>query len=280
MSAPESLFSANSKISKEHDAISERLVAARASAEALPRFPGELPDSLHDAYAIQTASIARWPDEIGGWKVGGVPDSFREKLGAKKVAGPIFKSSIFAIESGATKVMPIFNGGFAAVEAEFVMQLGQTIEPVEKVYTDEELIELVSSVHIGAEIASSPMAFINTLGPCCVASDFGNNAGLLVGPRVLNGGAPSIDSLTVTVTVDDAVVGSESASILKGGLLESLRFLVDLCAKRKISLAAGTFVSSGAITGIHDVRIESSSIVDFGSGGSFSVAFEPMTPRQ
>lgn len=280
MSVPVNPYSVNNNVSQEHDAISERLVAARASAEALPSFPGELPDSLHDAYAIQTASIARWPDEIGGWKVGGVPDSFREKLGAKKVAGPIFRSSIFSIESGATIAMPIFDGGFAAVEAEFVLRLGQSIEPVEKDYTDEELIELIAAVHIGAEIASSPMSLVNKLGPCCVASDFGNNAGLLVGPSVLNGSDLPVDSLTVTVTVDNVVVGSEKASLKKSELLESLRFLVALCAKRGITLAAGSFVSSGAITGIHDVTVESSSTVDFGSGGSFSVAFEPMTPRQ
>ncbi len=37
---------------------------------------------------------------------------------------------------------------------------------------------------IGIEIASSPLQNINDYGPAVVASDFGNNAGLLLGAEV------------------------------------------------------------------------------------------------
>ena len=171
-------------ISQELDEISKRLVAARSNAEALHEFPGELPATLADAYAVQSASIARWPDEIMGWKVGMVPGEFRSSLQAERLAGPIFKSSIFEAEAGSSNRMHIYSGGFAAVEAEFVLKLATTIQPVEREYSDEELVDLVADLHVAAEIASSPMAFVNKLGPCCVVSDFGNNAGLLVGPSV------------------------------------------------------------------------------------------------
>ena len=82
--------------------------------------------------------------------------------------------------------MPIYAGGFAAVEAEFILELGRAVHPSEREYPDADLIDLVSSLFVGAEIASSPMAAINKLGPTCVVSDFGNNAGLLLGPAVAN----------------------------------------------------------------------------------------------
>ena len=280
MSVLDNPSAAIDEASRELDAISRHLVAARANAEALPAFPGTVPTTLEDAYAVQSASIARWPDTISGWKVGMVPDSYRLQLGAERLAGPIFKTSIYDIEPGSSKTMPIFTGGFAAVEAEFVLRIGQTIEPVEKDYSNDELIELVAALHVGAEIASSPMADVNRLGPCCVVSDFGNNAGLLVGPSVPDWSTLPLDSLTAAVSVDDVVVGTATASAIEGGPLQALKFLTGLCAKRGLVLDEGTFVSCGAVTGIHDVTTQSKSTVDFGAYGAFDVAFESMTPRQ
>ena len=272
--------SAVTNLSHDLDEISGRLVAARSDADSLPAFPGKLPDTLESAYAIQSASISRWPDKIAGWKVGMIPVEFRELLAAERLAGPIFESSVTIIEPNSARSMPIFSGGFAAVEAEIVLQLAATIEPVHKEYSDEELIDLVSELHIGAEIASSPMADVNRLGPCCVVSDFGNNAGLLVGPSVPHWSSLPLESLAATVSVDDVVVGTADASAIKGGPLQALRFLVDLCASRQLTLAAGTYVSCGAMTGIHDVTVASNSVVDFGSYGAFNVTFETMLPRQ
>lgn len=54
--------------------ISRSFVAARRFAVAMDRYPGPLPDSLPDAYDIQHAAIASWPDDVAGWKVAGVTD--------------------------------------------------------------------------------------------------------------------------------------------------------------------------------------------------------------
>lgn len=257
----------------ELDAISRRLVAARAAAEALPDFPGALPDSLDGAYAIQAASIARWADTVAGWKIGMIPADHRIRVGDERLAGPIFKSSIVGIEPGATRTMPIYAGGFAAVEAEFVLELGCAVHPSEREYADADLIDLVSSLYVGAEIASSPMAAINKLGPACVVSDFGNNAGLLLGPEVANWNSGELDSMTATVMIDGAVVGDATASAVPGGPLAALRFLLGLAATRSIELPEGTLVSTGAVTGIHGVSVSSVARVDFGSSGWFDVKF-------
>ena len=261
-------------LSRELDAISERLVAARMAAEALPGFPGALPDSLDDAYAIQTASIARWGDTVAGWKIGMIPADHRLRVGDERLAGPIFKSSIVRIESGATRTMPIYEGGFAAVEAEFVLELGCAIHPSGTEYSDADLIDLVSSLHVGVEIASSPMAAINQLGPTCVVSDFGNNAGLLLGPAVADWKSRDLDSMTAKVMIDGAVVGDATANAIPGGPLAALRFLLELVATRNIELPEGTLISTGAATGIHDVSVSSAARVDFGSFGWFNVMFE------
>ncbi len=261
-------------LSRELDAISRRLVAARMAAEALPDFPGALPDSLDDAYAIQTASITRWGDTVAGWKIGMIPADHRLLVGDERLAGPIFKSSIVRIESGATRTMPIYEGGFAAVEAEFVLELGCAIHPSGTEYSDADLIDLVSSLYVGVEIASSPMAAINLLGPTCVVSDFGNNAGLLLGPAVADWKSRDLDSMTAKVMIDGAVVGDATANAIPGGPLAALRFLLGFAAARSIELPEGTLISTGAATGIHDVSVSSAARVDFSSFGWFNVMFE------
>ena len=280
MPVPEKPYPVIDELSQELDGISRRLVAARTNAEALPDFPGKLPDSLPEAYAIQSASIARWPDEVAGWKVGMVPEELQASLSAERLVGPIFRSSIHKVDSGSCRTMPIFKGGFAAVEAEFILKLATSIEPANRDYSDVELIEFVSGLYVGAEIASSPMAMINELGPCCVVPDFGNNAGLLVGPSAPDWNSLPLESLTAAVTVDDVVVGTASATAIEGGPLQALRFLIHICAKRGIVLSEGAMISTGAVTGIHEVQTESKAKVDFGSIGSFNVTFESMSPKQ
>lgn len=264
----------------QEDVISRRLIDARMTATALPSFPGDLPETLAQGYAIQMASIARWRDDVAGWKVGLLSPDDREYFSAERLIGPVFASQVHTISPAATKVMPIFEGGFAAVEAEFVLELGEAVQAAGREYTNDELADIVSAMYVGAEIASSPMADINKLGPTVVVSDFGNNAGLLLGPKVPDWSSRSLDSLRAKVTVDDVVVGDASAAAIPGGPLQALRFVIGLAATRGLELPAGTLVSTGASTGIHEVGLASVARVDFGALGWFDVTFESMTPAQ
>jgi len=53
--------------------VARSFVEARLDARALPAYPGELPTTLADGYAIQELAIGLYPDTIVGWKVGRIP---------------------------------------------------------------------------------------------------------------------------------------------------------------------------------------------------------------
>lgn len=249
------------------------------SAQPLPDFPVNLPETLEQAYGIQAASIARWPDEVAGWKIAKLSEADNARLSAERLVGPVFKSSVRNIEPGTSSVIPIYEGGFAAVEAEFVLRLGATIPHTGEGWSDEELIDVVAAAYCGAEIASSPMAVVNERGPTSVVSDFGNNAGIIVGPEIADWCDKPAGFLSATVTVDDVVVGSQSVDAIVGSPLQALRFLIHVSGQRGVRLPAGTLVSTGAITGVHDVRVSSTARVDFGPLGWFDLSFEPIAPR-
>jgi 2-keto-4-pentenoate hydratase len=240
-------------------------VQARQAARPLASFPGPVPADLATGYAIQDAAIALWPDRIAGWKLGRINAPHDARLGAGRVAGPIFSVNVWPAGSGSTP-LPAIPGGFAAIEGEFVLRLGEDA-PVRSVWTPQAAADLVDAMFIGAEFAGSPLATINVLGPTVVASDFGNNTGLVLGPAVPDWRARPIESLAVTTWIDGVVVGRGVGTDIPGGPTAALAFLLELAAVRGLRLAKGTLVSTGAVTGVHDIRIGQSTDISFGSFG-------------
>ena len=121
---------------------------------------------------------------------------------------------------------------------------------------------------------------VNDLGPASVTSDFGNNAGVIIGPEIPEWRSSQSGPLDVAAMVDDAVVGRASPENCKDGPLEALQFLIGCCADRGLELPAGTIVSTGTLTGVHDVTVNSRARIEFGSLGAFDLTFEPMAARE
>src|SRR5215472_9875707 len=120
------------------DAVAEDFVRARLNAEALPDFPGTIPTTLDTAYAYQDRAIALWPDNVAGWKVGRIGPPWLEQVGEDRLVGPIFRRGIRLAPPEALIEFPAFQGGFAAIEAEFVFRLAADAEPDKTLWTPEE----------------------------------------------------------------------------------------------------------------------------------------------
>ena len=253
-----------------HDNSSGSLIArtftdARRRGIAVPAYPGETPDSLAAAYAIQDEAIRLWPDRIAGWKLGRVPPPFDVQFGAGRLAGPIFSRNVWQAVDGQPTAFDVINDGFAAVEAEYVLELAET--PADRDgWTPDAAADLVGRVLVGIEIAGSPFAEINGHGPAVTASDFGNNAGLILGGAVADWRARLMD-LTCETRIDDAVIGTGGASSIPNGPLDSLAFLLNLMHRRGRRLEAGQLISTGAATGVHQIFIGQSAVADFGPDG-------------
>lgn len=262
--------------------IARRLVRARLRAMAQPIYPGALPPTLAAGYACQDAAIALWPTPIAGWKVGRIPDVWLARMGEERLVGPIFADAVQHPMSGQVAAFPIIDGGFAAVEAEFIFRLGADAPPGKYVWNDDEALALVDALLVGVELAGSPLPRINDLGPAVVVSDFGNNAGLILGPVVPEWRRMLGDSerdLRCSTAIDGVIVGNGCASDIAGGLMAALRFALVRCAKRGMPLRAGQLVSTGAATGIHDILPGQSARVVFEGICEIDVVAIPAMPR-
>jgi 2-keto-4-pentenoate hydratase len=244
--------------------IARAFVDARRTGRALPSYPGTQPESLDAAYAIQDQAIAAWPDRIAGWKLGRINPPHDARFGAGRLAGPIFSRAVWAADGVPTR-FGVIDGGFAAVEAEYVLELGETA-PGRGDWTAAVVGALVSRVFTGVEIAGSPFPGINDHGPAVTASDFGNNAGLILGAEIA-GWRDRLADLTCTMSIDSAPVGRGGASFIPGGPLDSLAFLLNLLHRRGRRLEAGQLISTGAATGVHDIVAGQAAVADFGPEG-------------
>jgi 2-keto-4-pentenoate hydratase len=260
--------------------VARSFVTARLEARALAEFPDTLPPDLTSAYACQDAAISLWPDSLAGWKVGGIGPAWRAKFTDERLVGPVFRRAVRPALTGEIVELPMFVGGFAAVEAEFVLRLAANAPAGKLEWSVSEAAELVAALHVGVEPASSPLASLNELGPAAIVCDFGNNAGLVVGPEIPDWRSRDLASLTSETFLEGESVGRGSAASIAGGPLAALAFALACCARRGHSLKAGMHVTTGATTGIHQIRAGQAARVDFGAAGTILCRAIPAQPRQ
>jgi 2-keto-4-pentenoate hydratase len=249
------------------DAIAESFVNARLQGRALADFPGSLPPDLEHAYRVQDAAIARWPDRVAGWKVGFIAPHRRDDSNDERLVGPVFARSIWTCTHDETVAFPVFEHGFAAVEAEFAFRLNRDAPPPQMEWNTGQAADMVADLHIAVETAGSPLATINVLGPIVVVSDFGNNAGLILGPSIPDWRQRSDASMICSTWIEGHEIGSGSAASLPGGPLSALAFALARNARRGRPLKAGDIVTTGAATGIHDIQAGQSAEIRFGALG-------------
>jgi 2-keto-4-pentenoate hydratase len=233
--------------------VAAALVAARREGRSLTRFPGVVPASMAEAYQIQELAISRWQDSLAGWKIGYISADRRSSGDPDRLVGPIWSQLCHQSEEQLSPaVVGIFGSGFAAVEAELVIRLGQDLPAHDEGgWTAEEAAELEQHLLVGVEVASSPIPDINALGPTGIAADFGNNNGLVLGSILADrpGGAP----VQLACYVDGQLIGEGSAENLPGGIHSGLATALDILASRGRPVRAGMVFATGAITGIHPI---------------------------
>lgn len=257
--------------------IAASFAAARRTGAGLPVYPGPQPRDLAEAYAIQDAAIALRGEAIAGWKIGRIHPPLSEQFGTTRLIGPAFASQVQMLGDDAKGYR--IADGFGAIEAELMLRIGMRVEPVLRNWSADHALALIDGAHIGFEIASSPYPGINTDGPLVTISDQGNNHGLLIGPAIPNWQHRDLDAIEATMTIDGAPVASGTPAAFPGGIAGSLLALLGNLATRGIALEQGAWISTGAITGVHEVVAGQIAAAEFAGIGTIrcTIANQPLS---
>jgi len=254
--------------------VARAFVLARRQGRHLAAYPGPAPGDLAAAYRIQDEALQLYGRAVVGWKVGRIPDSEVTRLGANRLAGPILAGTVIFNEPGIEAAMPAFAGGFIAVESEFMLRL--RVPPHGTAPPDDASAkDWIDDVRIGVELASSPYPGINDDGACVTISDFGNNAGVLLGPSIADWRDRDLGQIAVTTEIDGVEVGRATASTMLDGPYGAVRFLIEHLRSRGIAPQSGWWISSGAVTGVHAARIGDRAAANFEGVGSLSCRIIP-----
>ncbi len=265
-------------VNEQADDVAMAFVSARREARALHSYPGLKPQELQAAYTIQDRAIVIDGRAVVGWKVGRINPPLDGQLGANRLSGPIFADSIVDAADGHAPDMPVFHGGFAAGEAEMLLHVAPGFTgPVP--WDDEGTKALLDDVRLGIEVASSPYPGINTDGPLVTVSDFGNNAGLVQGPALQGWRDLDLCAIPVRSEIDGEVVGAATAATMLDGPYGAVRFLLTNLIARGMDVSAGLWVSTGAITGVHEIAIGQAFTAIFEGCGAVHCRVVAATPR-
>ena len=235
--------------------IARTFVDARRAGGVVPDFPGAVPATLDEGYAVQDAALALTDGVVAGWKVGRINPPLD---GMDRLTGPIFADQVVAApaDPGAAPVaMPVFAKGFAAAEAEFLLRIGTAPDPAKAHYTLDEARALIDAVHVGIEIASSPFPGINDHGATVTIADFGNNNGLVIGADAEGWRDGDVNDWPVELWINDERIGAATSATMLDGPFGAARYLFEHMAARGIALSPGQWISTGAVTGVHPVAI-------------------------
>jgi len=129
--------------------ISDAFVKARLNANHLKNYPGILPETLDDAYSAQFLSISKWGKPIAGWKVGGIPKELHKTHQETRIGGVFFNDMVYPVSAKNDQIdMPCFEGGFAAIEPELILEVGRTVAAGSIDPQKDDISDLISKVYM------------------------------------------------------------------------------------------------------------------------------------
>ncbi|MCC6828042.1 MAG: fumarylacetoacetate hydrolase family protein [Novosphingobium sp.] len=252
-------------------AVARTFAEKRRAATGFDAFPGAMPADLATAYAMQAAAMAEWDRPLAGWKIGRIAGELAEQTGENRFVGPVFTDSVQAADMAGSTAFPAIPAGFAALEAELVAVVGNAESRDD--WTAEACAPAIAAWHIGIEVAGSPYAGIQDAGALATIAGFGNNIGLILGPKVA---IADPAAMVAAVTIDGSEVARKAASELPGGPLAAVAFALNRLHRMGIALPAGTLLSTGAITGVHAVTPGQQCSAAFAQGGTIACTVIPL----
>ena len=260
--------------------ISNALLTARRNCTPLAGFPGCLPETFEQAYAVQMESISNWVAPLVGFKVGGIPSKFQSQFPARWQVGPIFEDQVYKAETGDNIEVSVFEGGFSAYEAELVFVVKNCDALPSKIDSIEEATSFIDRVYLGAEIASSPNSQVNALGPGSIISDFGTNAGVVLGPEAPLPILDKLSELEVSLYIDNEEIGRAAPIMGEAGPLGALRHALNHISNLsgRHHVPESCYISSGAITGVHQSKVGTTARINFGQLTNFELKMVARKP--
>lgn len=227
------------------------------------------PQSREEGYAIQDCFGRPPTDQLAGWKIAATSTAGQSHIGVDgPLAGRIFEDRI--VKPGAT--MPIKNNRMRVCEPEFAFRLGKDIAPRTTPYTVEEVLAVVSDLHLAFELPDSRFKeFADVGGPTLIA-DNACARDLVVGPEVAaDWRALDLSAHVITGHVAGRIEREGSGANVLGDPRVALTWLVNELSSINHAVSAGQIVTTGTTMVPLEIVEGDDVMADFGALGQIQV---------
>ena len=225
------------------------------------------PSDLEQGYQIQDIVATREP--VAGWKVAATSHAGQNHIGiSHPIAGQFGASCV--LDSAGTANMA--GNLMQVVEAEFVFRFSVNLPARTNLYSIDEIMACVGTLHLGIEIPDSRYDLFAQAGaPQLVADNACANL-FVLGPNVQSDWREDdLTSRKISLSLDGVVATEGVGSDVLGDPKNALSWLVNHVSQRQIDLLAGQFVTTGVCGDPTSVGTASHVQVDVESYGSVEI---------
>jgi len=242
------------------------------SGEVIEALPANLrPMDRAQGYQVQQLLEAFSDQPVFGWKIAATSAAGQAHIGIDgPIAGRVFAETVFhdgdAIPFGANRM--------AVAEAEFAFKMGRDLEPRERAYEMDEVMDAVADLYLAIETPDSRFEdFVTAGGPQLIA-DNACAYRFILGPK-----APEVwreldlaahETVGRVTGLPDAP--GKGANVL-GDPRIALAWLVNELSSLGITLKAGQYVTTGTTTVPMPIKSGDTVVGDFGILGQVSCSF-------
>lgn len=214
------------------------LAKARFSRTRLPAASLMVPPDLAAATQAQAAFFRHRDTRVEGWKVGINPGFGAVSAPMSPLYGP------------ADEVTVPWQAGMA-IEIEIAVRLAIDLPaPRGRNYQRGDIVQAISSVHLGLEVVSSRIEEGNAAAYLLFHADLLGNAGYVVGMELPRSFIDEISPATLTVLADEAQLFSAAPKHPNGDPLAPLLAYANAPSDRLDGLRAGQIVTTGSLCGM------------------------------
>jgi len=225
------------------------LAHARLAMDTVNFSDVEVPASASVAYDAQEQLIGLVDSTLVGWKVGATSPASQAKLGVKApICGPVFQRTL--VESETDIALSYFHHQ-PGLESEFAFTIEVTIRPGGATMNAKTAREIVSTIHPAIELVCSRFDRNFEVDPALLVADGALHAALVLGPGTDPDKVENLSAHQLRTLVNNEEIAIGKGSEVLGDPYESLAWLCNHLNRRKLTLPAGSIVTTGAVTGLH-----------------------------
>lgn len=208
---------------------------------------GIRPQTLTDAYAIQSRLVELIGLETGGWFCGCTNKSIQKMLGLfEPYYGRLLKGFIF--ESGV--VLKAEDYPPMILECEFGFKLNQDLPSRKEPYTRSEIERAILSVHPTIEVVAGHLKNWPEQDVYSVIADNGTDGALVYGKGLRKWSDLNLRDTIVQLSVNDEIVRTGTGAHVLGDPIDALVWLINARARDGDGLKKGDIHNTGTATDI------------------------------